>query len=247
MAGNDRSGGVQSVLNFPRSKASSPSTCKLCGMTYYAFVKQDKDLHQKYHSSFVNGVKWVARSTILQQIHIKQGSKEIVVDLVRADAKQASQVSRVEKLLEFVNRELGATTAGEAWREQSKGSVPGYALIVVVKGVAVGLCVTEPITDVQLQGRWMIYRTQEIVPRQVNKDLLLGISRIWIAPKWRRFGLAKHLLEAACKHLVHGLVLKPNQVAFSQPSSAGSLLAKSFNAVKHKSGEVLLPVYIENA
>lgn len=247
MAGNERSKKTQSVLNLSSSKTSGPSACKLCGMTYYAYIKQDKDIHQKYHLSFVNGVKWTTKTEAIKRIRVKTKSEEIEVEIVRADEKQAAQVTRVEKLLEFVNKELGASAASDAWRDRKKGSSSGYAFVLLIKGIAIGVCVTEAIVDVQLQGRWMIYQTQEIVPRQVNKNIILGISRIWIAPKWRRFGLGKHLLQAVCDYLIHGLQLNPRQVAFSQPSSAGSLLAKSFNAVKHKSGELLLPVYIENA
>lgn len=247
MAGNEKLKKTQSVLNLPLSKASGPSACKLCGMTYYAYIKQDKDIHRRYHLSFVNGVKWTAKTEVIRRIRLKAKPNEIEVEIIRADEKQAAQVTRVEKLLEFVKKELGASAASDAWRDRKKGLNSGYAFVLLIKGIAIGVCVTEPIVDVQLQGRWMIYQTQEIVPRQVNKNIIIGISRIWIAPKWRRFGLGKHLLQAVSDYLIHGLQLKPSQIAFSQPSSAGSLLAKSFNAVKHKSGELLLPVYIENA
>lgn len=216
-------------------------------MAYYAYLKKDKEVHQKYHVGFVNGIKWGLKSRVLKKLRLRQEAKDSVFEIIRVDGGIASEVARVEKLLEFVNKELDAPPSNNAWKNQTQESIPGYAFVVLVKGLAVGLCVTEPISDVQHQGKWMVFRTQEIVPRQVNQLIRLGISRIWIAPKWRRLGLGNHLLEAVCKYLVHGLTLKPNEVAFSQPSSAGSLLAKNFNGVKHKSGEILLPVYIENA
>lgn len=240
------SGKTQRILNFPGSQGLGPTSCKLCGMAYHAYVEQDRRLHEKHHAAFVNGIKWGVKSEKLNNIGDSAKRNDVTIEVVKADVSQSSHVTRVEKLLLFVNLELKAPPANDAWKSNAEGSVRGMAFVAVIRGIAVGLCVTEPLLDAESQGRWMVFLTQEIVPKQVNKEIILGISRIWVAPKWRRAGLGKLLLKAVCKHLVHGIILKPRQVAFSQPSSAGSLLARDFNAVKHKSGELLLPVYIES-
>ncbi|CUM53208.1 N-acetyltransferase ECO1 [Debaryomyces fabryi] len=255
---------VQTVLNFPSSSpnASQSTTCATCGMTYYNHVSKDKEVHKKYHFNFINGIPWpisfcsnvLEKFTILDDSSSKaknpptskklQGTaKEALV--ITIDRKSSKQVKRVEELLKVVNGELNAASDGKAWHKDPEGSIQGKAFIVVIDGRAIGICTTEPIHDVDQQCRWIIHRTQTVVPNQVNKLIKLGISRIWVAPKWRRYGLARKLLDIVLVHSVYGIVLNKKEVGFSQPSFSGGLLAKSFNGVIHKSGEILIPVYLE--
>ncbi|KAI8913175.1 ESCO1/2 acetyl-transferase-domain-containing protein, partial [Entophlyctis helioformis] len=54
---------------------------------------------------------------------------------------------------------------------------------------------------------------------------VVGISRIWVAPHARRKGIATRLLDAVRHRFVMGTELRREDVAFSQPSSAGGRLA----------------------
>lgn len=231
---------VQGVLDLPLLAKST--TCTVCGMNYLAYLAKDKALHTKYHADFVNGPRWKLAALPIRVVRIAVAKKKIECKLHAVNAAQARLVGMVERLLEMVNRELNAPPANESWKENMQGRV----FVFIIDDKVVGLCVTEPIVDAARQARWMVHRTQEIVPGQVNKRSTIGISRIWVAPKWRRFGLARHLLHAVLTHLVYGMVLDKHQVAFSQPSYSGGLLAKNFNGVTHKSGDVLVPVYLED-
>lgn len=231
-------------------------------MTFYKHVQKDKNVHAKYHSDFINGLPWKSEpATPLRTFPISMDHKSIHVTILDIDRALARQVKRVDKLLDMVNRELNAPAANHSWKSKQKTTEPdkiekadaagpspivGKAYVILAQSRAIGLVVTEPIVDVTAQAKWMVHRTQDIVPNQVNKNIRLGISRIWVAPKWRKCGLANHLLQIVLKHSVFGMPLKPHEVAFSQPTHAGGLLAKSFNGVKHKSGEVLVPIYLEN-
>lgn len=255
---------VQTMLNFPSSSpnASQSTTCATCGMTYYNHVPKDNEVHKKYHFNFINGIPWptsfcnnvLERFIVLHDPSSKAKSASISKKLqgtakesliVTIDRKAGKQVKRVEEIMKVVNSELNAASDGEAWHKDNEGSMQGKAFIVVIDGRAIGICTTEPIHDVDLQSRWIIHRTQTVVPNQVNKLVKLGISRIWIAPKWRRYGLARKLLDIVLTHSVYGIVLDKREIGFSQPSFSGGLLAKSFNGVTHKSGEILIPVYLE--
>ncbi|KAJ9446971.1 N-acetyltransferase eco [Diplonema papillatum] len=57
---------------------------------------------------------------------------------------------------------------------------------------------------------------------------ICGVSRIWVEPAFRRRGIATQLVEAARNHLVYGCAVPRDQVAFSQPTPAGKLLARTF-------------------
>lgn len=238
-------------------------TCKTCGMTFHRHVPKDNAVHAKYHNDFLNGLPWKSGpEKLLEKVTLTVEKKALELGIVVIDAALVAMVKKVDKILDMVNCELNAPTANDAWklRNNAKNNgtstllesptsnsapIPGRAFVLLALSRAIGLVVTEPIVDILAQSRWMVHRTQDVVPGQVNRNTKIGISRIWIAPKWRRRGLGRVLLRAVLKHSVFGMAIKPQEVAFSQPSYAGGLLAKSFNGVLHKSGEVLVPVYLE--
>lgn len=231
---------VQAKLNLQQRN----TTCKTCGMSYFHHMEKDRALHTRYHSEFLNGPRWKIADTPTKVVRISCNKKFLECRIYTVGVTPR-QVSMVEKLLKMVNQELNAPPAGEAWKAATEGDRKGRVFVAIVQDRVVGLCVTERI-DADRQARWMVHRTQELVPNQTNKRSKIGISRIWVAPKWRKFGLAKQLLDVVLTHLVYGITFDKREVAFSQPSFAGGLLAKSFNGETHKSNEVLIPVYLED-
>ncbi|KAK1411882.1 hypothetical protein QVD17_32713 [Tagetes erecta] len=59
-----------------------------------------------------------------------------------------------------------------------------------------------------------------------------GIRAIWVTPSNRRKHIATHLLEATRKSFCTGSILEHSQLAFSQPTNAGKLLATSYTNTK---------------
>lgn len=238
---------AQAVLGLPSSESE---TCKECGMTYFKHIQKDKSMHSSYHKDFVSGLLWetTSKDSVAAQFTVKEspprGNGTLRAHIVTV-GRGSSTMGRVNQLLAMVNQELNAPESSDLWRNPTETSVQGKAFVVVIENRAVGLCVTEPIEDSASQSRWMVFETQKTVPKQVNKQIKVGISRIWVAPKWRRMGLARKLLDAVQRNTVYGITLAKGDIGFSQPSFAGGLLAKSFNGVKHKSGNILVPVYIE--
>lgn len=241
---------IQTVLSFASSAQSE--TCKECGMTFFKHIQKDRAVHITYHGDFMNGLPWEKsdKDSVSAQFTVKEASNKgsyiTLTAQIFSVSHGSASVGRVEQILAMVNRELSAPEASGLWKLATETAVQGRAFVVVVANRAVGLCVTEPILDSASQSRWMVFETQQTVPNQVNKQIKLGVSRIWVAPKWRRTGLARRLLEAVQRNTVYGITLGRGEIAFSQPSFAGGLLAKSFNGVKHKSGKILVPVYIED-
>ncbi|ODV64622.1 N-acetyltransferase ECO1 [Hyphopichia burtonii NRRL Y-1933] len=243
---------VQSHLSIP-SKSKS-ITCKVCGMCYYDYFEKDKSMHEKYHSSFINGLTWNLsdeRCITTFNIDSSKGRPKSLKTLTEVrismiDKKSSRQISKVDELLKMVNQELNALPAAEWWKMDHKDvDIQGKAFVMIIENKAIGLCIIDPIQDLEKQCRWMLYKTQKIIPQPTNKLIKVGISRIWVCHNWRRHGLALKLLETVLSNMVYGITLNKNNLGFSQPSFAGGLLAKSFNGVVHKSGETLIPVYLE--
>lgn len=53
-----------------------------------------------------------------------------------------------------------------------------------------------------------------------------GISRIWVAPPFRRIGVASKLILAVRIHYIRGYNIFPDEIAFSSPTEMGSSFAK---------------------
>ncbi|EGV60431.1 N-acetyltransferase O1 (Establishment of cohesion protein 1) [Yamadazyma tenuis] len=245
---------VQGSLGFKsgESHLNQTKTCPECGMTFYKLVKKDQEIHQQYHKTFVNGVTWqwnIDPKKILGEYTIQTATglkkKNAKVKVISVDKQSDSQIRRVDDTLKMVNLELNAPSGSDAWKTSKSSLVTPKAFIAVLDSHIIGICTTEAIEDPEKQSRWMILRTQTIVPKQCNRSAKLGVSRIWVAPLWRRYGIASRLLEIVLTNSVYGVKLTRSQVAFSQPSTNGGLLVQKFNGIVHKSGEMILPVYLE--
>ncbi|CAI5756528.1 unnamed protein product [Candida verbasci] len=244
---------VQSIFILPNN--DKLTTCKTCEMTYNQSINNEVKIHNKYHLKFTNGLNWphslidktldtitIVDKKVKSTNHKSIISKEMkLAKVISIDKMNKNQVLKTESLLRMCNLELNATPDSKQWQKFQYQSSKAFILVIDKK--AIGICTTDEIKPID--SRWMIYKTQQIVTDKEIKNVKIGISRIWIAPKWRGFGLAKKLLEIVLKYSIYGVVLNKNQIAFSQPSYSGCQLAKSFNGVLHKSGEVLIPVYLE--
>lgn len=251
MSGSKNDKKIQSILAIPFKR----NTCRVCGMAYSLQVRADVEVYKRYHTQFTSGITWPTslnskplnsfvvvrreKSSALGKLKRTITSKRFKVHIQTIDKRNKRQVEKVEQILEMVNRELNASYDSKEWKSSEHES--SKAFVVLVGGKAVGLCTTDSINE----ANWMMHKTQTIVPHQIVKNIRIGVSRIWISADWRQHGLGKELLNCVMANSIYGQVLRKNQIAFSQPSYSGGLLAKSFNGVVHKSGEVLIPVYLE--
>ncbi|CAH2354430.1 N-acetyltransferase Eco1p [[Candida] railenensis] len=270
---NDASKRVQST--FKHASGSQSTTCKVCGMTYFPHIPKDKELHVKYHKKFVSGVSWPPslhdKEGVLMTKSVRptekrrmlssssssssssslslSSSSPIVISFVSVSKSSNSQLRKVEDLLTLVNSELSAPRDSQEWKKNHTTSedvsIEGRAFVAIYQNKAIAIVTTDPIYSRATQCKWMVHKNQSIVPNQVNNSIKIGISRIWTAPNYRYMGIAKYLLQCVMEHSIYGVTLSKNEIGFSQPSFAGGLLAKSFNGVLHKSGEILIPVYME--
>ncbi|KAJ1966878.1 hypothetical protein IWQ62_002197 [Dispira parvispora] len=69
---------------------------------------------------------------------------------------------------------------------------------------------------------------ENLVLSPIPVQATCGISRVWVAPRFRQRNIAGHLLDAVCQSFVYGLTIPRRELAFSQPTTQGILLAKSF-------------------
>ncbi|RKP20183.1 hypothetical protein ROZALSC1DRAFT_21631 [Rozella allomycis CSF55] len=63
---------------------------------------------------------------------------------------------------------------------------------------------------------------------------LAGISRVWVSKSYRRKGVATKMLDALRSSFALGMKLDKANLAFSQPTTDGSMLAQSYAGENYK-------------
>ncbi|ODV93984.1 hypothetical protein PACTADRAFT_51721 [Pachysolen tannophilus NRRL Y-2460] len=230
---------VQSHFNSPNQRV----TCTLCNMSYLAHLKTDNNTHNKFHQRSLNGREWSTKwgKKIQDNIKIFNTQKNVyeLGTIFEVNPKDKAQVNATKELLKLVNVELNAPEDTGCWL---KGPDYGKVFIFEINKRAIGILSIERVN----KGEWLILDSGKVVPGQ-QIPLLIGISRIYVVRNYRRSKIASSLLNCCLQHSVYGISLKKLDVGWSQPSEFGAKLSKSFNAVKHKSGKWLVPVYIETS
>ncbi|CAN3367954.1 N-acetyltransferase Eco1p [Diutina catenulata] len=228
---------VQMIFGGTPNNPTLISTCRECSMKYHKHVPAEVKLHKAFHDEATKGpmIRFTPAHRLEEWTQSGPSGRATVSAFVLSkDTK--SEVTLGEKIMKIVNSELGATDDDDQWKNPTKKDSKAFAIVADKRVVAM---VT---TNAPSEGHWMVYRTQHLVPNQVNKTVRMGISRIWVCSSWRRRGLGSKLLDLVQRFATEK-VLSPHEIAFSQPSEAGRHLSKNFNGVPHKSGEVLIPVY----
>jgi N-acetyltransferase len=64
-------------------------------------------------------------------------------------------------------------------------------------------------------------------------NIVAGVNRIWVHPSQRRKGIASKLLDQMRGGFVFGCCLAKSQIAFSQPTDAGKILACKYLSTPH--------------
>ncbi|KAG7876598.1 hypothetical protein KL925_005397 [Ogataea polymorpha] len=227
--------------NLKQAHFSTPmkrTVCSECQMSYMQHMKSDRQLHDKYHRRAIEGIELGPTNSLLCNL-IERHQLKSGVDgkIVEVNSESSKEISVAEEFLDIVNNILSAPQDNRDW---SSDPNRGKVFMFVIRNKAVGICSTERIKE----GKWMVYDTGELVPKQ-KIPLAIGISRIYVSHKYRRMGIGLRLLFAVQQHSIYGLTLTKYQIGWSQPSEFGGKLALSFNGVKHKSGKMLIPIYEE--
>ncbi|RPA78684.1 hypothetical protein BJ508DRAFT_416418 [Ascobolus immersus RN42] len=219
--------------------------CKECGMSYVPSNKKDKEMHDKFHKSYLQVLTWSDT-----QVHVWSGTlpKELdhgVIICISGHSSTKEQ-KKASEIVEQVEGQLGSV-------QDSWGGLGGVAdrkvYLYVVRKKTLGCLVVE-----RIQKAYPALVTADgMIEEDLSKgarEVIMGISRIWVASTNRRKGIASKLIECAQATFVYGAHVKKEQVAFSQPTESGGRFAggwwggngwlvydqdKAYNAAKNDS------------
>ncbi|KAI9199631.1 ESCO1/2 acetyl-transferase-domain-containing protein [Polychytrium aggregatum] len=211
-------------------KQSGIRKCRVCEMEYSVGHPDDEKMHELYHKAVVKGIEFhnISADCIVRTF-TDDGAR---IAQVTNDCK-ANERKKAREVMSFVNQELGSFAFTEedfaeckifiyvTRRDQVVGCVAAKQITTAFRtSTSTG---TGASTDDTALGS-VLSRSDEPV------DCVCGISRIWVARSERRKGIASRLLDTVCRRFVFGTTLDRAQLAFSQPTLEGQMLARSFTA-----------------
>ncbi|KAJ2713751.1 hypothetical protein H4R19_002087 [Coemansia spiralis] len=231
---------TQAFLSFgQRPVAVEP--CKECGMTYQRGRDDDEAMHKKFHRGWqqrqARVLAWDAGSSSPADEHAAisvayparlaaagpNGCRTAAAATIRcvgAHSQPRREVQRALDILNHANDQLGACTLGLAELAERQRRI---FLYVSPQGRVEGCILAEAVAHAQRVAaaeRATVACTEETVPA------VCGISRIWVAPHARRSGVASQMIAAVRRLFVYGCRLRPEQLAFTQPTADGRALAE---------------------
>ncbi|XP_055312083.1 N-acetyltransferase eco isoform X2 [Sitodiplosis mosellana] len=187
-------------------------TCAQCDMQYSVHEPEDELLHQKYHNCVnILSFKGWNNERVVTQIP-DWGLNGRIIYVCETDSK--AKKDRAKEVLDMVDRDLGF-----AARTELKPKTLVY--FAIAKQQIVGVCVVQPLERAHRlkHENGIDCYTTETYP------VKCGISRVWIAPQYRRHGIAAKLITSMRSHFIFGAFLSFDDIAFSSPTEDGKKFA----------------------
>ncbi|NWU87900.1 ESCO2 acetyltransferase, partial [Onychorhynchus coronatus] len=200
--------------------------CKSCGMIYSAASPEDEAQHIQHHERFLEALRYVGWKKERVVAEFWDGK---IVLILPTDPKYA--VKKAEEVREIVDEELGFQQVSLRCPAQSR------TYLFVSGGMIVGCLLAEPIKQAfrvlsepcpgdhsqpsQAAARaWRCSADPE--------PAVCGVSRVWVLAARRRTGIARRMLHVLRSTFMYGSVLSSREIAFSDPTPHGKLLATSY-------------------
>eukprot|EP00056_Hartaetosiga_gracilis_P021567 m.24885 g.24885 ORF g.24885 m.24885 type:complete len:389 (-) comp9145_c0_seq1:211-1377(-) len=242
---------VQSYLDF--GQKSSLVQCSECGMPYHSNVKSDKETHKKYHQAFLaeemEGVKLSMniKGLVSDTVDMKEtlhGRNVLVISNTKS--LSANFKRKLQRVFNVMEKTLGLCKNSIPLQKSEK--VYLHVVDKTIISCAVTACGVSVIRKEGLkeQSKRSSSRnssssqsasscSHSTSPRTpITKVPLckLGICFLWVAPSYRREGIASELIDVARRNTLLDEEVPASEVAFSDPSDEGSLFAKTYTGTK---------------
>ncbi len=246
----------QLFLDFGQSSFGKRSVCNICGMLRVHGVAEDDIQHAKVCKDYKEGVTCLGWKNERTLIHFNNDkttptrNDDRIIEVRDCDVVQHRR--KVLEVKRIVDAELGFAISG---RQGTTGSGLGdkdddnviedplnglTSYLYISKKRVVGLLLVKRIQrayQVVLPNSTDDTDDKKTASFSISRSLkstraLLGIHQIWVHSSHRNKGIASKLVTAARDHLIFGMAIPLELVAFSSPTEEGLQFARSYVGVE---------------
>ncbi|KAJ2889697.1 hypothetical protein IWW38_004554, partial [Coemansia aciculifera] len=220
-------------------KPLATEPCAECGMTYQRGREEDEALHTRFHRNWLRKqtrlFSWTRNPSTKDDESVEsvalpsqlcekpdgehqQAKAMATIHIVDGQRAPKRELQRALEILNVANDHLGAVHVSVADMALRQRKI--FLYVSPPRGLVLGCILAEMISGAR--------RVAPLAAECVGDSCraVCGISRVWVAPSARRYGVATQMIEAVCKRFVYGCAIDPDLVAFTQPTSDGRALAE---------------------
>ncbi|CAG8483584.1 854_t:CDS:2 [Scutellospora calospora] len=201
----------QMFLDFGQ-KNFDTYTCPECQMPYSRGTVEDEAIHAKYHKAVVRGITYTSYKHEMMLQQFPEDNSRIMM----LAYNQSNQFEKRKKKVEGCVIAEPITRAYKVSRGDNEIKRDEKMQVGTSNDGSAIFCFTKPIGAV------------------------CGINRVWVSKPYRRKGVATKLLDIVREKFVYGCILRPNDLAFSQPTGDGQAFAAKYT------GTIEFLVYAED-
>eukprot|EP00578_Thalassiosira_sp_NH16_P003419 CAMPEP_0181139678 /NCGR_PEP_ID=MMETSP1071-20121207/34908_1 /TAXON_ID=35127 /ORGANISM="Thalassiosira sp., Strain NH16" /LENGTH=291 /DNA_ID=CAMNT_0023226597 /DNA_START=220 /DNA_END=1095 /DNA_ORIENTATION=+ len=212
----------QLFLDFGQNSFGKQTICNICGMLIVHGLDEDDAQHSKICKEYKEGVACLGWKN---ERRVGTFGKDDKILEVRPEDPQQHR-KKVTEVKTIVDKELGFANR-HSLDDSSRIPAKMTSYMYISKKRVVGLLVVKRIE------RAFELDNNKGEPTTISRSLtpsraLLGIHQIWVHRGQRHRGIASKLVSAARDHLIFGMVVPIELVAFSSPTDEGLRFAKSY-------------------
>mmetsp|Transcript_27810 Transcript_27810/g.50251 ORF Transcript_27810/g.50251 Transcript_27810/m.50251 type:complete len:527 (-) Transcript_27810:69-1649(-) len=220
----------QLFLDFGQNSFGRQTICNICGMLRVHGMEEDDAQHAKICKEYKEGVTCLGWKNERRIATFEKGDK--ILEVRPDDAQQHR--NKVLEVKTIVDKELGFASRNNEDPSIAVANMTFY--IYISKKRVVGLLMVK-----RIQRAYELLSSKEGDDNSNSNDnsssisrslkpskALLGIHQIWVHNSHRSRGIASKLVTAARDHLIFGMMVPLELVAFSSPTDEGLRFAKSY-------------------
>ena len=226
----------QLFLDFGQNSFGKQTVCNICGMLRVHGLDEDSQQHDKICKDYKEGVSCMGWKN--ERSVVTFGKHDRILEVRPDDAQQHKR--KVVEVKKIVDIELGfasssSSSSNRIDEDENDDDTTMTSYMYISKKRVVGLLMVK-----------RIQRAYELLPpnkeeeksrgnSSISRSLkpskaLLGVHQIWVHKAHRQRGIASKLVTAARDHLIFGMMIPLELIAFSSPTDEGLVFAKRYTA-----------------
>jgi N-acetyltransferase len=223
---------TQMYLDLGQKDFNRKFECSLCGMVYVKSDVEDSNSHTRYCAQVLRGPK-ISKSLPLRTVSTYGNDDGSIVMLQAEGILNSKDLYReFVEVLDTMQRDLGSSLS---YLENT------YKLLFYIQDLRIlGCLVLEKVTKscVVSIGRDLLSSTASkdeayaLLESHTNNSTsdgdMLGVRFIWVLSRARKMNVASRLLDSARQHFSVSSFVPRDNIAFSQPTSAGLQFAFAY-------------------